>query len=150
MRAVIQRVLNASVHVGNNCISRLERGLLIYLGVSENDSEDDIKYLAEKIINLRIFQDEKGKMNLSLMDISGADCMVISQFTLLGDVRKGRRPSFSTAAGELKAETLYTAFVRYLQKQGFNPSTGQFKKTMQVTYTNDGPVTILLDSKKQF
>ncbi len=149
MRAVIQRVKKASVYVNDNLISSISKGLLVLLGVSEDDTETDAKYLAEKTIGLRIFEDSAEKMNLSVSDVNG-EIMVISQFTLYGDCRKGRRPSFTTAAQPIKAEELYNYYISLLSDMGIKPKTGIFQAYMQVELTNDGPVTILLDSKKTF
>lgn len=149
MRAVIQRVKKASVYVNGKLISSISRGLLVLLGVSEDDTETDAKYLAEKTLGLRIFEDDAEKMNLSVCDVNG-EIMVISQFTLYGDCRKGRRPSFTSAAQPAKAEELYNYYISVLTEMGIIPKTGIFQAYMQVELTNDGPVTILLDSKKTF
>lgn len=149
MRAVIQRVKRASVYVNGDLISSISRGLLVLLGVSECDTETDAKYLAEKTIGLRIFEDPTEKMNLSVSDVNG-EIMVISQFTLYGDCRKGRRPSFTSAAQPAKAEELYNYYISVLSDMGITPKTGIFQACMQVELINDGPVTILLDSKKTF
>lgn len=149
MRAVIQRVKKASVYVDGNLISSISKGLLVLLGVSGDDTEADAKYLADKTIGLRIFEDDAEKMNLSVYDVNG-EVMVISQFTLYGDCRKGRRPSFTSAAQPTKAEELYNYYISALTEMGITPKTGIFQAYMQVELTNDGPVTILLDSKKTF
>lgn len=146
MKAVIQRVKKCSVSVDGRVTGSLEKGLLIYLGIHKDDTEKEIRYIAEKAGNLRIFNDDSGKMNLSLKDIPGTDIMVISQFTLYGDARKGRRPSYSDAAPPEKARLFYHAFIDYLKEIGFSPEQGEFQAEMEVTYTNTGPVTILLDS----
>jgi D-aminoacyl-tRNA deacylase len=146
MKAVIQRVKNCQVLVNGRIIGRLEKGLLIYLGVHRDDTEKEARYIAEKAVNLRIFNDDNGKMNLSLKDIPGTDVLVVSQFTLYGDTRKGRRPSYIEAAEPEKALNLYHTFLDYLKKLGFSPEQGEFQSEMEVTYTNMGPVTILLDS----
>lgn len=149
MRAVIQRVSRAKVTVDNEITGEIGKGLLILLGVSVKDSEKDAAYLLEKILNLRIFEDSEQKMNLSLLDISG-EMLVVSQFTLYGDVRKGRRPSFIEAAPPEKANMLYEYFVAEARKQVKKTATGKFQAMMDVELVNDGPVTILLDSEKQF
>jgi D-aminoacyl-tRNA deacylase len=148
MRAVVQRVTEASVTVGGELSGRAERGILVYLGVELGDTRDDAAYLAEKAANLRIFRDSEGKMNRSVVD-EGGSALVISQFTLLADARKGRRPSYSDAAPPGLAKPLYEAFVELLR--GYLPvETGVFQAEMRVRSTNEGPVTILLDSKKMF
>ncbi|QEK12073.1 D-tyrosyl-tRNA(Tyr) deacylase [Crassaminicella thermophila] len=149
MRAVIQRVKNASVSVDNNITGKINKGLLVLLGVEEEDGEKDLNYLAEKIVNLRIFEDENDKMNLSLLDIGG-EMLVVSQFTLLGDCRKGRRPNFMNAAKPEKANDLYVKFVQKCKIYGIKVETGVFQAHMEVNLCNDGPVTILIDSKKIF
>jgi len=149
MRAVIQRVTKASVEVEEKIVGEIASGVLVLLGVSEGDQTTDAAYLADKIINLRIFNDEQGKMNLSLMDKGGA-MLVVSQFTLLGDARKGRRPSYIEAATPEQANLLYEYFVAQVRSKGIQVETGIFQATMQVSLINDGPVTILLDSKKSF
>jgi D-tyrosyl-tRNA(Tyr) deacylase len=149
MRAVVQRVKRASVTVDNEVVGQIAFGLLVLLGVSTSDSEEDAVYTAGKIASLRIFEDAEGKMNLSGPDVDG-ELLVVSQFTLYGDVRRGRRPSWSDAAPPEKAEALYGCFVeesrRYFRKVG----TGTFRAMMQVELVNDGPVTILVDSEKKF
>lgn len=151
MRAVIQRVTRASVEVDKNIIGEIEKGLLVFLGVGHEDDEKDIDYLVEKIVNLRIFEDENEKMNLSLRDIEG-DILVISQFTLQGDVRKGRRPNFSGAAKPILAEPLYLKFIEKCKtyEELRRIEMGAFGADMKIDLLNDGPVTILLDSKKEF
>lgn len=149
MRAVIQRVSSAKVEVESKITGSINKGLLILLGVHTNDTEKDVTWLAEKIINLRIFDDEKGFMNLSLKDVNG-ELLVVSQFTLYGDCRKGRRPSWSTAAPPQTAELLYEEFNKKCSMLGIKPETGIFQAMMNVTLTNDGPVTLLLDSHKTF
>ena len=146
MRAVVQRVKESSVTVSNQIISRIGPGLLVLLGVSEADDTGDADFLSEKIPNLRIFEDENGKMNRSLIDIRG-EMLVVSQFTLLGDCRKGRRPSYIQAAGPEKAEQLYEAFVDKIRENGIAVKTGQFRAMMDVALINDGPVTLILDSQ---
>ena len=149
MRAVIQRVSQASVTVEEKTVGRIAAGLLVLLGVARDDQEADLIYLADKIINLRVFADEEGKMNRSLLDTGGA-MLVVSQFTLYGDARKGRRPSYIEAAEPEKANAFYEAFVSQVRNQGIKVETGVFQAMMQVSLINDGPVTILLDSKKSF
>ncbi len=149
MRAVIQRVQKASVVVDEQVVGSIKKGLLVLLGVGKEDTESDADYLLGKIANLRIFEDEDEKMNLSLLDIKG-DILVVSQFTLYGDVRKGRRPSFDQAAPPAEAKRLYEYFVEKCQEINLNPATGTFQAHMEVSLLNDGPVTILLDSKKVF
>ena len=149
MRAVIQRVSRAKVSVDSEIIGEIGNGLLVLLGVSKEDSEKDSLYLLEKTLNLRIFEDADDKMNLSLLDISG-ELLVVSQFTLYGDARKGRRPSFIEAAAPLEANRLYDFFVAAARKQLLKVETGRFQAMMEVELVNDGPVTILLDSNKNF
>lgn len=149
MRAVIQKVSRAKVSVGGETIGEISRGILVFLGVSDKDSESDAVYLLEKTTNLRIFEDDGGKMNLSLLDIGG-ELLVVSQFTLYGDARKGRRPSFIRAAAPEKANGLYEFFVAEARRQIGKVETGRFQAMMAVELLNDGPVTILLDSEKLF
>jgi D-tyrosyl-tRNA(Tyr) deacylase len=149
MRAIVQRVIQASVVVAEQTVGEISAGVLVLLGVSRDDQATDADYLADKIINLRIFSDEQGKMNLSLVD-TGRAMLVVSQFTLYGDARKGRRPSYIDAAEPEKAYALYEYFVAQVRRQGIAVETGVFQAMMQVKLTNDGPVTILLDSKKTF
>ncbi len=149
MRAVVQRVSSASVSVDGKEIAAIEKGLVIFIGVGNEDVKKDAEYLAEKVIGLRIFEDSDGKMNKSLQDIGG-ELLVVSQFTLMGDVRKGRRPSFTDAALPEVAEELYSFFVENCKNKIKKVKTGQFQADMLVKINNDGPVTILLDSKKQF
>jgi D-aminoacyl-tRNA deacylase len=146
MRMVIQRVTTASVSVDEHVIGRIDRGIAVLLGVAKGDGEQEAEYLANKLINLRIFEDDAGKMNRSLIDIGGA-VLVVSQFTLLGDCRKGRRPGFSDAAPPEEADRLYQYLVAYLRNNGVLVETGQFQAHMLVTICNDGPVTFVLDSK---
>jgi D-tyrosyl-tRNA(Tyr) deacylase len=146
MIAVVQRVKESSVTVNNQIISRIGPGLLVLLGVSEADDAKDVNILSEKIPNLRIFEDENKKMNRSLMETPG-EMLVVSQFTLLGDCRKGRRPSYVQAAGPEKAEQLYEMFVEQVRKKGVAVKTGQFRAMMDVALINDGPVTLILDTK---
>lgn len=147
MRAVIQRVKNASVKIDGKIKGEAKEGLLIFLGVGKGDSEDDLKYIADKAIGLRIFEDENGKMNKSVKDIDG-DLLIISQFTLYGDCRKGKRPSFDGAMNPGEAEEMYEKFVAYMRGSGLKTETGEFGADMKVELLNDGPVTIILDSSK--
>ncbi|ABS35128.1 D-aminoacyl-tRNA deacylase [Clostridium botulinum] len=149
MRAVVQRVISSKVEVDGRVIGSIGKGLNVLLGISKEDTEEDIKYLKEKIINLRIFEDENEKLNKSLLDIGG-DIIIVSQFTLYGDCRKGRRPSFIEALGGEEAYILYNKFVESIKKEVNNVATGEFGADMKVYIENDGPVTILLDSKKTF
>ena len=149
MRAVVQRVTSSSVEVENNIVGEIGPGLLVLLGVARDDDVGDADYLAEKIINLRIFTDDEGKMNRSLLEIAGA-MLAVSQFTIFGDARKGRRPSYIEAAEPEKANALYQYFVERVRALGVNVETGIFQATMKVSLVNDGPVTILLDSNKLF
>lgn len=149
MKAVIQRVREASVEVDGETVGSIGLGLVILLGIAQNDSEADADYLAEKIPHLRIFNDEAGKMNLSLKEVGGS-VLTISQFTLLADTRKGRRPSFVQAAPPEKAEPLYDYFVHRLESQGVQVACGIFGAMMLVKIFNDGPVTLVLDSADRF
>jgi D-tyrosyl-tRNA(Tyr) deacylase len=149
MRAVIQRVSRAQVTVGAEVTGKIGRGLLVLLGVGEGDKESDADYLAEKVAGLRIFEDDGGKMNLSVADVKGA-VLAVSQFTLYGDARRGKRPSFDAAARPELARTLYEYFVERIRGAGLVCETGRFQEMMQVELVNDGPVTILLDSGKAF
>jgi D-tyrosyl-tRNA(Tyr) deacylase len=149
MRACIQRVSRAQVTVDRQVIGRIGRGLVVLLGVGSDDSDDDAQYLADKIAGLRIFDDSEGKMNLAIRDVGGA-MLVISQFTLYGDCRRGRRPSFTDAAPPDRAMELYEAFVRQLEQSGVPVQLGRFREHMDVELVNDGPVTLLVDSDKAF
>jgi D-tyrosyl-tRNA(Tyr) deacylase len=149
MRAVIQRVKESRVEVKGRMVGAIGPGLLIFLGVGEDDSEKDCDYLANKIAHLRIFPDTKGFMNLSLMDTGGA-ALVVSQFTLWGDCRKGRRPSFARAARPERARELYEHFIGLLREKGLHVATGEFQEMMDVYLVNDGPVTLMIDSSKSF
>jgi D-tyrosyl-tRNA(Tyr) deacylase len=149
MRAIIQRVSRASVRVNGEIVGKIGKGILVLLGISQEDSEKEAKYILEKTLNLRIFEDAEDKMNLSLLDIDG-ELLVVSQFTLYGDARKGRRPSFIKAALPEKANELYQFFVIEAQKQIAKVETGKFRAMMDVDLVNDGPVTIMLDSEKIF
>ncbi len=148
MRAVVQRVKKSHVVVDNTIISNIGNGLLVLLGVGEEDTEKDADFLAEKIINLRIFEDDKGKMNISLKDVKG-ELLVVSQFTLLGDCRKGRRPSFVKAAPPKKANDLYEYFISRAMELGIMTKSGMFQAMMDVSLINQGPVTLLLDTKEK-
>jgi D-tyrosyl-tRNA(Tyr) deacylase len=149
LRAVIQRVRRAKVEVGGRVVGSIEAGILVYLGVGKDDGPADSSWLAEKAANMRIFEDDGGKMNRSVLDEGGA-ALVVSQFTLYADARKGRRPSYSDAAQPEAARELYRRFVSDLSAQGLRVEEGEFQAEMEVNYTNMGPVTILLDSKKAF
>ncbi len=149
MRAVVQRVKEAKVEIDGSVVGKISKGLLIFLGVGENDTEKECEYMASKIINLRIFPDENDLMNLSLLDVNG-EALVVSQFTLWGDCRKGRRPSFIEAARPEKANTLYKKFISLLKNKNVTVATGRFQEDMDVHLINDGPVTIMLDSSKLF
>ena len=149
MKALIQRVKRASVTIEKELYSKIDAGILVFLGVAKDDEKENAEKLAQKVVNLRIFEDENDKMNLSLKDIGG-EVMAVSQFTLYGDARKGRRPSFSDAARPDVANPLYEEFVEKLRAQGITVGTGEFGAHMMVELTNDGPVTILLESKKAF
>ncbi len=149
MRAVIQRVNQASVVVAKETVGAIGQGLMVLLGVAQGDTSKDVVHLADKTAGLRIFEDDDGKMNRSVKDIGG-DILVVSQFTLLGDCRKGRRPGFTDAAPPELADALYQEYVDALRSQGITTATGVFRADMQVALVNDGPVTIMLDSRKQF
>jgi D-tyrosyl-tRNA(Tyr) deacylase len=149
IRAVIQRVKEASVQIKNQEVGSIGHGILVLLGVGQDDGADDAIYMAEKVVHLRIFADEQGKMNRSLLDVGGG-LLAVSQFTLWGDCRKGRRPSFIAAAEPSKAEELYEAFVQHAETLGVTVATGRFQEMMEVSLVNDGPVTLLIDSKKAF
>lgn len=149
MRAVVQRVKKASVSVDGKVIGAIDKGILIYLGIHRDDTDTDCTYMVDKIINLRIFEDKEGKMNLSLLDIGG-EGLIISQFTLFGDTRKGRRPSFGEAALPEKGNILYKKFIDIFRERGIKTATGSFGAMMEVDYINIGPVTILVDSQKTF
>ena len=146
MRAVVQRVTNADVKIDGRVNGKIDDGLLVLLGVGNGDNEEDMKYIADKIIKLRIFSDENDKMNLSLEDVGGS-MLVISQFTLYGDCSHGRRPYFGNAMEPVSANEMYEKFVAYIREQGIHTETGEFGADMKVSLTNDGPVTIILESK---
>jgi len=149
MRAVVQRVSEARVVVEEETVGAIKKGLLVFVGVGKDDTEEDCEWLADKVSGLRIFEDEGGKMNLSVKDING-EVLVVSQFTLYGDCRRGKRPSFTEAAPPDKGEALYEKFVELLREKGLRVETGKFRAHMHVHLVNDGPVTILLDSSKLF
>jgi D-tyrosyl-tRNA(Tyr) deacylase len=149
MRAVVQRVKRASVRVGGRTVGEIGKGLLVFLGVGHGDSEKEGDFLANKIAHLRIFGDEQGLMNRSVIELEG-EALVVSQFTLWGDCQKGRRPSFTRAAPPEKARLLYEDFIQHLREKGLKVSTGEFQEVMEVDLVNDGPVTMLLDTEKTF
>ncbi len=149
MRAVVQRVTYSSVEVDGVIVGEINEGFNVLLGISKDDTEEDMKYIKDKIINLRVFSDENGKMNLSLLDIKG-ELLLISQFTLYGDARKGRRPNFMNALGGEEAKEFYDKFIEIMKETGLKVETGIFGADMKVDIKNDGPVTILLDSSKSF
>ncbi|AOR23074.1 D-aminoacyl-tRNA deacylase [Clostridium taeniosporum] len=149
MRAVVQRVTSSNVKVDGNIVGSIGEGLNVLIGISKNDTLEDLKYIRDKVINLRIFHDENDKMNLSILDLKG-QLLVISQFTLYGDCRKGRRPNFMEAKGGEEAKELYEEFIKLLNESGLKVETGEFGADMKVEINNDGPVTILLDSTKSF
>lgn len=146
MKALIQRVSNASVIVENKVISEIGKGMLIFFSVIKNDTEKDMDYIVRKVINLRIFEDKERKLNFSVQDING-EILVVSQFTLSAECKKGNRPSFERAEEPLKAEKIYLEFIRRLKEYNLKVATGSFGKFMQIHLINDGPVTIMLDSK---
>jgi len=149
MRAVVQRVSSASVRVGDEEVGQIGPGLVVLLGVHAGDADSDVRWLADKVIHLRIFEDETGKMNRSLVE-TGGEMLIVSQFTLYGDCRKGRRPSWSGAAPPEVARPLYERFCSHVRAAGIHVATGRFQAMMQVELVNDGPVTLLLDSHKIF
>ncbi len=149
VRAVVQRVSEASVRVDGATVGQIGPGLVVLLGVGREDAERDAEYLADKVLNLRVFPDGEGQMNRSVVDVAGG-VLVVSQFTLLGDVRRGRRPSYTEAAAPEEADRLYGLFVEHLRPSGLEVATGVFRAMMDVSLVNQGPVTILLDSRKQF
>ncbi|MEQ8153860.1 MAG: D-aminoacyl-tRNA deacylase [Clostridiaceae bacterium] len=149
MRAVVQRVKKSSVKVQGKIIGEIKEGLNILVGVTKGDSDEDIKYIRDKVVNLRIFSDENGKMNLSIKDVKG-EMLIISQFTLYGDCRKGRRPSFINALGGEEANVIYEKLVDSFREEGLKVETGEFGADMEVEIINDGPVTLILESNKDF
>ena len=149
MKALLQRVSGARVSVGNEVVGRIGQGLVVFIGVASGDAERDAQYLAQRTVTLRIFADDAGRFNLSALDIKG-ELLMISQFTLLADTRKGRRPSFTDAAPPAQAEDLFNQFVEQSRATGLKVETGRFQQYMQVEIHNDGPVTILLDSREKF
>jgi len=149
MRVVVQRVMTAKVVVDEEAVGEIGKGLLVFLGVGEGDKSGDAEYLASKVANLRIFRDSNDKMNLSLLEVNG-EALVVSQFTLWGDCRKGRRPSFVRAADPALANRLYREFIDFLREKGIKVAEGRFQEMMDVHLVNDGPVTMLLDSEKAF
>ena len=149
MKALLQRVTRASVSVAGELVGSIGRGLVVFVGVASNDTEKDAQYLAQKVANLRIFADAEGRFNLSALDIKG-ELLLVSQFTLLADTRKGRRPSFTEAAPPAQAEELFQCFIEQTRATGLTVATGRFQQYMQVEIHNDGPVTVLLDSRDKF
>ena len=147
MLSVLQRVKQASVSIGGQTVGQIKKGTLIFFAVAKDDTEEDIEYLVRKISELRMFEDDAGKMNLAAGEV-GAEFLVVSQFTLLGDCRKGRRPAFDKASSPEKGEEYYNLFVQGMRGLGFNVATGTFRAMMDVHLVNDGPVTFILDSKK--
>jgi D-tyrosyl-tRNA(Tyr) deacylase len=149
MRAVVQRALGARVEVERSTVGAIERGLVAFVGAEQGDTERDVEYVADKVAGLRVFEDDAGKMSRSVLQVGGA-VLAVSQFTVLGDVRRGRRPSFDQAMEPVQAERLFNAFVARLSAAGVRVETGRFRAMMRVVVDNDGPVTILLDSRKAF
>lgn len=149
MRCVIQRVRQAAVYVDGQERGSISKGLLVLLGIQKSDGSHEITWMSDKIANLRIFEDDNGKMNLSLLDVK-AEMLIVSQFTLYGDCRKGRRPGYSSAAPPQLAEPVYERFIKTIQQLGIRTATGTFGATMEVSLINDGPVTLLVDSDKTF
>jgi len=149
MRAVVQRVSKASVVVDGETVGKIGAGLVVLLGAGRDDTEKDVSYLVNKMSGLRIFEDEEGKMNLSVKDVDG-EVLCVSQFTLYGDTRKGKRPGFSEAAPSDRAQKLYEQFCRELEEDGVKVATGKFQETMEMELVNHGPVTLLMDSQKNF
>ncbi len=149
MRIVVQRVKKCSVNVNDHIVGTIKSGLLAYLGVEKGDTAKDLNYLLNKITGLRVFKDKNGIMNLSIKDV-GKSIMVISQFTICGDTRKGNRPSYNNAENSIKAKEMYLDFIKKLKERSIHVENGKFQEEMEVLYINDGPVTILLDSRKLF
>lgn len=149
MRAVVQKVTRGEVRVDGEVVGAIGKGFVVLVGIAEDDTEEDIAYMADKLVNLRVFEDEEGKMNLSLLDVGG-EMLLVSQFTLMGDVRKGRRPSFTSAKRPEEALLYFNKLVEEVRKKGVKVETGKFQAMMKVLIENDGPVTILIDSKKLF
>ena len=149
MKALLQRVTGASVSISGEVVGRIGQGLVVFVGVAEGDTEKDVEYLVQKTVGLRIFADKEGKFNLSALDISG-ELLLVSQFTLMADTKKGRRPSFTDAASPDRAEELFEKFVEQARATGLKVETGRFQQYMQVEIHNDGPVTIMLDSRDKF
>ena len=149
MRVVVQRVSSSKVIVDQKVVGSIGRGLNLLIGISKDDTYEDLKYIKDKVVNLRVFEDEENKMNRSILDIQG-EILAISQFTLYGDCRKGRRPNFMNAMGGEEANELYENFLKMLKESGLRVEKGEFGADMKVYIQNDGPVTILLDSKKEF
>ncbi|MBI4267405.1 MAG: D-tyrosyl-tRNA(Tyr) deacylase [Chloroflexi bacterium] len=148
MKALLQRVSQASVSVDGKVVGSIGPGLVVFVGIADGDSENDVQYLAQKTVNLRIFADEAGRFNLSALDVKG-ELLIVSQFTLLADTRKGRRPSFAGAAPPAQAEKMFKQFVKEVGTSGLKVETGRFQQHMEVRIDNDGPVTILLDSEEK-
>jgi D-tyrosyl-tRNA(Tyr) deacylase len=148
MLGVIQRVNGAEIHVEGECISRIGRGILLLVGIRADDAEKDVSFIADKTVNLRIFPDEEGNLNRSLLDVKG-EALVVSQFTLLGDTRKGRRPSFSDAAKPERAEPLYRSLIGEISSRGVPVMEGKFRAMMEVKLVNSGPVTVIVNSKEK-
>ena len=149
MKVLLQRVIGASVSIADEEVGRIGRGLVVFVGVANGDTEKDVQYLVQKMVGLRIFADEEGRFNLSVLDTKG-ELLVVSQFTLLADTKKGRRPSFVEAAPPEQAEALFEQFVEQARTTGLKVETGRFQQYMQVEIKNDGPVTIMLDSREKF
>lgn len=149
MRVVVQRVSDCYISVNGSSIGSIKFGLLIYICIEKNDTQTDVTYLVRKVLGLRIFDDDEGKMNRSILDVDG-EFMVVSQFTLCGDTRKGNRPSYNNSANSDVANNYYNIFINLLRKHGCTVRTGKFQTNMKIKYINDGPVTILIDSKKTF
>jgi D-tyrosyl-tRNA(Tyr) deacylase len=148
LKVIVQRVKNSNVKVNNKIVGSINKGIMLLLGIGKDDNREDIEYLANKIVNLRIFEDENKKMNLSLKDIDG-ELLIISQFTIYGDCRKGRRPSFDKASKPEYAKEIYNEFVKYCISLGVKVETGEFQEHMDVSLVNDGPVTFILDTDKR-